>query len=508
MVGVLCGAKGVVDCMIGISPDAAPVCRLVRSGRVWQCDDDLGISRCISYALAQDQRGYLWVGTEDGPVLFDGLVWSTPPGLRGLDGCIVRALAWNSRFMYLGTDGTGLRAVDVSASPYQVAPQPAGTLPSTRVHTVCVGQHEELWAGTHGGLVLVRQGGVVSGLSMYDRLPEGPVWGLCQDQQQRLWVAMKRGLALIDEQAVQWVGLEQGVHQVCCDAAGRIWAALVGGAIMQISAEGHKPVQVLQAQPGGPRVRALCPDERGRVWVGTNDGVRLLEGGELRDSWTRADGMPAKEVWALTRDGEGRTWAGTMTGVVLVSDSARPVRSVAVPEGITIPPVYACAFDGQDRIWLGAETGLLALDVHTASAAAVSIGSPVLDQESIWSVITDQRGRLWCGTDGKGLLCLDVASGRLVTHVAPTRHVPVLCLEGKSYLWAGMTGYGLVRVDIDTGEPVLLVSKEGSFSLQNVQGLQFDRGGQLWVGTWSGNLAALDPRSGSVQQMLVLWPRQ
>jgi diguanylate cyclase (GGDEF)-like protein len=494
--------------MSAFSMDASPVCRLVRSGRVWLCDDDLGISRAVAYILAQDHRGYMWVGTEAGPVIFDGLVWSSPPGLCSLSGSVIRALALDTRRLYLGTDGAGLHIVDLASTPYHLTAHLSAELPSPRVHALCAGRDGEVWAGTHAGLALVRDGQVVTRVTADDGLPEGPVWSLCYDQQDRLWVATKGGLVLIDGQGIRRVGPAQGIHQVCCDAAGWIWAAQVGGAIVRVIADDSRHPIVLPAHSTGARVRALCPDERGRLWVGTSDGVHLLEDGVARDRWTRDDGMPGKEVWALLRDAEGRTWASTMTGLVLLEDLKSPVRIVAARADTLAAPVYACVRDDRNRIWLGTETGLQVLDAASATPLPLPALPTALTQESIWSLTIDSHGRLWCGTDGKGLLAINLADGTLVTHLAPTRHVPVLCREGEDYLWAGITGYGLVRIDLLSAEIVLVVTGETGLPQENVQGLEWDRTGRLWAGTWSGALAALDPAGGVVRRTLVLGPAE
>ena len=75
------------------SSATSTTCRLIPTGRVWLCDDDLGLSRVPSYALHQDRCGHLWIGSERGPVLFDGLAWETPAGLTPLGACIVCGFA-------------------------------------------------------------------------------------------------------------------------------------------------------------------------------------------------------------------------------------------------------------------------------------------------------------------------------------------------------------------------------------------------------------------------------
>src|SRR5947209_19132218 len=90
------------------------VCRIVRSGRVWICADDLGLTEGAFYALAQDARGYMWIGTEDGPVMFDGLVWSAPARLEALRGWLPASFSiGGDSALWVGANGQGLSRVEL-----------------------------------------------------------------------------------------------------------------------------------------------------------------------------------------------------------------------------------------------------------------------------------------------------------------------------------------------------------------------------------------------------------
>ncbi len=500
--------------MLPSSSAPSTVCRLARSGRVWVCDDDLGIARTPVYALAQDARGYLWVGTEDGPALFDGLAWSTPASLAPLAGRMVRALTpAPDGTMWVATD-TGLARVDLAGTPYRVAAllTTAAGLPSERLHTVHVDRRSGVWAGTHAGLALIEGDGVRRTLTMEDGLPSEVVWSLCDDPAGRLWIGTKGGLAVLADGVVRRVetgaaadgaGGPGGAQVVRCDAQGRVWVALVNGDVRRVEETGAtaapgtggwapRPIHTV-----GARVRALHADGRARLLIGAGDGVTVLDGDTPRGAWTVDDGLPAKEVYALHADGAGRIWAGTGAGLALLEDDAVPLRAPAHPALRAGAPVYACATDRQGRMWLGGEDGVAALDPMTDRPAPVP-APPALAGHLIWALHGDARGQLWVGTDSDGLLCVDPDSGAVRAHLTLARHVPVLCREDKRHLWAAFSGYGVVRLDIETGAVLQRVGVTEGLPGADVQGLQFDAAGHLWVGTWGGWLARIDPERGAV----------
>ncbi len=134
------------------------------------------------------------------------MAWSTPTSLTALGGRVTKAFAATSDGrLWIGTDGAGLAAVDLAATPYQVAAQldQARGVPSARVHTLCgagdVGDEgTRVWAAPHEGLALVRGDRGERVLTTEDGLPSATVWNLCRDPRGRLWVGTKGSLAVLD----------------------------------------------------------------------------------------------------------------------------------------------------------------------------------------------------------------------------------------------------------------------------------------------------------------------
>lgn len=479
-------------------PESA-VCRLAAVGRVWLCDDDLGVSRAPVHALAQDPKGYLWIGTEDGPMLFDGLVWRTPVGLAALRGAFVRAAVCSpDGIMWLATDGAGLASVDITSTPYQPRARlnAADGLPSDRVHALAVDPSGQVWAGTHAGLALIRDGRVVRVYTTDHGLPANTVWSVAIDPSGQVWVGTRAGLAiLVDGEAIGVPSFERlaagiGVHHLYCDPSGALWLALIGGQLIR-GVDTGAGLEFAAVYNCGTRVRSLCADTQERLWVGLSGGVLLLEQGVVRDRWTMADGLPSREVWALAADRDGRIWAGTSTGVVVLDDPTAALHTLPHASGHQESPVYAVATDRADRVWIGGESGLSVVMRDGRAVAVRDLPRP-LRRGTVWSLLLDTRGRIWAGTDRHGLYCLDPQTGKALARFRTTRHVPVMALQGASLLWAAMTGLGLVCFDTERIAPVAEIGIAAGLQDDNVQGLAVDAAGMVWAGTWSGWLARVD----------------
>src|SRR5438067_6927569 len=146
--------------MVDTGPEAlALTCRLVPRGRVHLVDDDRCLSRVPCYALAQDTYGRLWVGTEDGPVTFDGLVWASQATVTGTAGCIVRAFATgDDGTLWMAGDCQGVFLIDTRAVPCRVIAHvtTADGLPGNSVYALHRTPDGALLVATDAGLALIR----------------------------------------------------------------------------------------------------------------------------------------------------------------------------------------------------------------------------------------------------------------------------------------------------------------------------------------------------------------
>src|SRR5262245_11719131 len=158
----------------------------------WSEKDGLPSSYITS--LTQDTSGYLWIGTAEGLVRFDGYRftnWTTEatghtPNLGILDICAGQdGSVWIS---FAGSSNVG-RLLNGRLTSFG----PQDGLPDGTVQVVFEGRDGTIWAGGHGGLSQFRDGHW-NKLAGKLGAPEPTVEGLYEDREGGLWAGTSSGV--------------------------------------------------------------------------------------------------------------------------------------------------------------------------------------------------------------------------------------------------------------------------------------------------------------------------
>ncbi len=273
-------------------------------------------------SITEDSTGTIWVGAAEGLFqLVDGR-------LRHIEGspAPTTALLADPNGLYVGGRGMvmvrGVRDWQRFALPEEAASASVNAL---------VRAHGRLWAATAYGLHVHEP----AGWRPYTETPRllgTPLDLLYADTDGNLWVGGDTGLAR----------LRQGVMAefVPADAPGGI--------------EG---------------LRAAFEDREGNLWLGSQ-WVGLTR---IWDSWTRrfsvAEGLNERLVWSVSPDPDGRrAWVGTNDGLSVLENG---VYRLVVP-GSALPHPHGYNLLAEpDRIWLGTRRGLVVVTPPESGLARV-----------------------------------------------------------------------------------------------------------------------------------------
>jgi streptogramin lyase len=253
-------------------------------------------------AIAQDSRGFLWIGTEDGLTRYDGLRI-----VRYLPGRRITALhEQRGGLLWAGT-ASGLYRLDDDGASFVAEELPG----APRVHDLLEGDDGALWIATANGLY--RRGASATPIDL-----GGEPAALELDAVGNLWVLVRDDAA------------RATLHRLSPDGSGR--KAFPLGAYREtflVSASGEMwfdlegPIDDRES-PLTPAVAGRLPtafvaEDDGRVWIGTPDGLWVNEGSAhaLRQ-------LTEQAVLAAYRDREGRLWFGTREGLLHAPPPAGP----------------------------------------------------------------------------------------------------------------------------------------------------------------------------------------
>jgi signal transduction histidine kinase/ligand-binding sensor domain-containing protein len=485
------------------------------------------------YALAQDQDGFIWLGTQSGLVRWDGqgareyLADLTTPG--SLPDSYVRALLVDrAGSLWIGTKSAGLARYDPRTDAFEALPDPAGVV-GQDIATLAQGA-SELWIGSNRGLARFD---LAARRLAVESLPQGvgAIQAVAVARDGALWLGSDHGLWVRRTRQPDFVRvpleLPSGAASISVlrlieDRAGRIWVGthLHGTFTVGRGESAGAPLRdAVDGDLAGDTVYALADAGNGEIWIGTYGGGLVRFDADLRQHVrerhdpARSTSLLDDDVAALLRDRAGIVWVATAYGLsshdtrydgitTLQGGPGRLVRDANVPS------VMATA---SRQVYVA--TGAQGLEIIDADNGTTTVLHPdpahplaSLPRARVLAMAAASNGQIWIGTQGGLYRCSP--DGSHVERVTVPGRVPTAdvwtLLVDESTLWLGGTD-GLWELDA-SGASGLTTRRHLDHELGQAQVRALARGPDhaLWVGT-NGHVFRLG-RSGAALERLHVDP--
>ncbi|HVU46844.1 MAG TPA: two-component regulator propeller domain-containing protein [Terracidiphilus sp.] len=476
------------------------------------------------FAISQSNDGYLWIGTDQGLVRFDGTTFmlldrpvSTEPSLGAVLGLAQDAdgTLWirsNGPELLRYRDGhfEDVFAADVqdefTATSMMSSPEQdmllwargkrgynyrKGNLtpicePSESPGTVismAETRDGSVWVGTsEGGLFRMKSSHSFSGIPELAAIKinaiEPAVTG-------GLWIGTDQGIYFWDGQHVTRRGLpEQLAHlqilALASDLTGNLWVGSDRG-LLRISPTGVVSEDLLSTS-ARKEVNAIFIDREGELWYGGEGGLERLRDG-LFKSWWSAQGLPAEIDGPIYAAADGRTWFAPRAGGLYWLRDGHVKRVTA--GGLDHDVVYSLSGSG-DSIWVGRQSGgltRLTLNGNDVSARSYTTAEG-LAQNSVYSLLCARDGSVWAGTVSGGVSRLK--DGRITSYTTssglPADAINSLAEAYDGAIWAA-TPNGLAS--FSKGQWVRSAATDNLPST-DVTSIFVDSHNVLWIATARG----------------------
>ncbi len=442
-------------------------------------------SRIVS--LFEDRQGNLWIGTQTAGValLKDGQITSVGIGAGSSDRHLAAACQDAGGGVWLYTaDGQLWRYADQRFSVFSF-----GLGVPSACRTLVAEAAGPVWIGMDGRLAAIRPTpapGVlepevvrevpVRKLDLLLASARGGYWRLA-DRRIQKWQAnrLERDLGVYP-----WGGAP--VAAACEDREGNLVVGTLGAGVYWFGADGHPTVLSTAQHLSHNIILSLCLDREGSLWVGT-DGAGLDR--VKQQVFTALDqyrGETANVVQTVCADTRGGLWVGSNGGGVAYWRDGVPTY-FGFREGLVNLYVRAVLVDRDQVVWAGTwGAGLFQLHNGRFERA---VGTETLPAE-VSALYQDHAGRLWVGTQG-GLACREAGRWRLFTRAdgLSAEEVRALAEDAQGNLWIGTVGGGLDR--LRAGEFRAFHKADGLPS-EDIAALLVDAQGVLWVGTFGSGL--------------------
>jgi ligand-binding sensor domain-containing protein/class 3 adenylate cyclase len=529
--------------------------------------EDQGIPSPYVYCITEDKSGNLWFGTNGGVCKYDGKSFTSFTEKEGLSSSMVNALTFDRNGnLWIGTS-KGVSLYDGKAIMHFTEKE---GLVNNNIQCFKEDKEGNIWIGTRFGGVSCYDGKSFTHFTTNEGLAHNNVRSIIEDEVGNIWIGTQGGglscfngnrvdainngreMTEDDRQDLKTVngkleksflnftvkdGLsDNNVMFIKPGKSGDFWIATWGGGVNYYDGKSFTHFTKKEGLSDN-RVWSIAEDKSGNLWFGTLDGGVNRYNGKTFTHFTTKDGLSNNSVNYILEDPSGNLWFATGGGGIS-RYSEKSFTHYSKKEGLPYSGVFSVAEDQFSNLWFATRGGgLVQFDGNRVDAIRngekmtdwdrdnlkMVNGKPVksfthfrtkedLSQSSVKSIIEDQRGNLWLGTQSGGVsrydgnrvdaisegremteqdrIDLKKVNGKLVktfTHFTEreglvSNTITMILEDRAGNLWFATNG-GLSRYDGKTFTQ--FTDKEG-LSSNRVLSIIEDNAGKLWIGSFGG----------------------
>jgi ligand-binding sensor domain-containing protein/signal transduction histidine kinase/DNA-binding response OmpR family regulator len=499
-------------------------------------DFDYNYVRCI----LKDYKGYMWFGTSDGLIRYDGVniyVYENDPDLPfSLNHNTVNSIIEDKNHnLWIGTSN-GLNKYNREKDNFQGADSINGEnnpLNYSYISALFLGNNSQLLVGTlgYGFNILDLTNNI---LDHFVPDPADPktisserITCIQMDKDRNIWIGTQYGLNLFCEKENGFKHFynnpneksslsDNHVIRMISDNDGNLWIGTRQGGINK-AIKGKNGFFFERYGKGvngvglsSNNIRSLFPDKYGHLWIGTEYGglnrLNLKTGtiAVFQKEKGNNYSLGSNSINSIYGDDQDRIWIGTTNrGIYVIDEKYNKFdvyqQNVFINEGLTNNDVKGFAEDHNGKIWIATDGGgICRFDPETRSFNKFILNDDhknLIENNAVHSIICDSENKIWIGSWGGGVDILNNNGTRICNYKikvdkgAGNNNVIVLYQDRHGNIWAGTAGSGLFLFNKKTDEfvPISCTNDISVLTYTSyISSILLDSGNKLWVGTLNG----------------------
>ena len=500
--------------------------RRISPGRFTNISDRVGFSSRYIYDFAQDEQGFIWIGTRNGLDRFDGYSVTNfrhDPGSRdSLSSNDIRTLvAAPNGVIWTGSHSAGLDRFDSAtgiAKNFRDRPGDPTDIGDDHIVNVSLDNNGNIWVATRtAGLARIDKNTLAvtrfhSKSSETFRIPSDYIETIFIDADGGIWAGTHAGLIFAEspDVAFRTIDVQSGiapeaaiVYAIFQRADGVVFAFTTGGGLFRINASGTElsverdasfAITLLERSEANDSVM----DRYGRLWIATN-----FANMQIYDTYLDRSVVIPFGPRALFEDHSGSVWLGSDDGLFRLNpddlkfgDLAEELRTLA---GASLEQILAIYETPDNTVWLADPNGVWRHEIGTDSVEWVTVdGSAGPEANDTNALHQDQQGFIWSGTHFAGINRIDPESGQVRNYslcaddskTALCNRVWVIRSDETGMLWVGSANSLLFFDYVNNAFRTLTATDDlaNSMIASGVRSLAIGSDNILWIGTESGLL--------------------
>jgi ligand-binding sensor domain-containing protein len=500
--------------------------------------------------LFKDKKGNLWVGSKQGlsQLIFDEKTGSESwvhfsaqnQKFALLSQKSVTALAQDERGdMWIGTDSAGLFRLSFLGNQTEVKAIAVSEngLRSAVIHALATDKRGYLWVGTAQGLQCYQLEKDLWTHYTQDptkstSLNENQVLGLLLDREQNLWIGTAtEGVAFLSAKEIntnptqprfirytkdiydpQSLSDNTAIRALYQDYTGIIWIGTGQGGLNKYDPKRIKfrhyqaITDIRQNGLSDNKVTAFLKDNEDRLWIATKSGGLNRFDPKIGNGWwttyTRYfSKLPSDNITGVVQDRYGTIWLSTRDGgaarfsyssgalnVVVYKRKYRGEDNIGLPSN----EISTLFLDKSGEVWLLTYQGDLCKYNRSANDFEVKMEGEAFKNDIPFAAYTNAQGKFWIGTP-KGFFLYDPLGEKIIRDYRPKHNAIINSFhQQQDTLWIG-SSKGLMILHLKN-DSVGYITRKNGLPTDMIYAALVGKDGKVWISTNRG-VACYNPKN-------------
>jgi ligand-binding sensor domain-containing protein/two-component sensor histidine kinase len=451
---------------------------------------DHGLSQTVFTSTLQDRKGYMWFGSINGLIKFDG---------------------------YKFTE-------------YNYVPNDKKSLPANDVKKLCEDSSGNIWMAAESSHVLSKFDPHTESFSVFQKneknqsegLP-GFVQSMVTDKQGKVWIGTGQGLCFYDAASGKIIHLDKiifpdtlcsrNIYCLMIDHTGFLWIGTANG--INVYDPLHKRIKLFDPRDKNyagfsKEVQCILEDHSGNIWIGTQSEDVTKRGlycytpakgtSKLYTHAANSNSIGPGFINTLVEDRYNNIWVGMYEGGISIyqsrTDNFINYRGDASDRySLSSDHVMSIFEDRSGVTWIGTNGGGLntcylapkKLDVYQNYDKEFTTHYPL-------SLYKNRHGKIYLTTFGTGVSEFDPAKGSFIPYkYDKSDKESIYCYnafeDSGENLWSASFNEGLHKLDRKTGKFITIhsIKDNADTTFHNISNcIAEDQNKRLWIGTNKG----------------------
>ena len=390
-----------------------------------------GLSSNYVYAIAQDQVGYMWFGTENGLDRYDGKTirhyQHFPDDPQSLSDSRINCLLSSADGSLLVGTEKGIN-IYIPEEDILVPYATSAEINNENIRTMFE-EDALLWVGTNVGLFRIDRatGAIVCYNTQNSDIAHDIVRAIYADGDY-LFVGTFDGMSRLNKRTGRWSNVNLKLDHIRLPLNNLVLSIqpsptdpdmlFVGTQtgfceLNKSTLEYELHEKSRNRQMVNNTIKTMCVVGN-EVWLGSEEGLMIFDG-ESFSSYgydpKNIHSLPNNIVWAVFKDRSNIVWLGTDGGIAYYDAGAPAFTSYDLSEAEGNPyvgiSVFAAQSDRTGRLWLGSRFGLSVYEPDRNQMQWINLSNAVIGTYNfVKGLAIDGNDILWVGT-AEGLVCYD-----------------------------------------------------------------------------------------------------